>query len=271
MRTIVGVSARSDVGAVRRVNEDSLLARHPVYVVADGMGGHARGDAASRTAIEALSRALPPSILPSPDQVLAAIAAANREVRALSQTGDTGEAIAGTTLAGVVAVRLPGSDELAWMVVNVGDSRVYSWDGRTLRQLSHDHSAVQELIDAGAISPAEAERHPERNVITRALGAGDTVEVDSELLAAGARHAFLICSDGLTKELSDEKIARLLADSPVGALADVLVEEAVRLSARDNVTAIVVESMSGDAGEASLETMDRPGEHAVLEDTRPRG
>lgn len=270
MNAVIDVSARTDVGAVRRVNEDSLVARHPLYLVADGMGGHARGDAASQTAAATMARLLPASSTPTPDDVLDAIRSANREVRALSQVGASGEAVAGTTLSGVVAVRIPSTGESGWLVVNVGDSRVYSWDGRALRQLSHDHSAVQDLVDSGMISPAEAAHHPERNVITRALGAADSVEVDTLLVPVIGRQSFLICSDGVTKELPDEQIARILADSPVGALADVLVEAAVLAGARDNVTAIVVESVSGDAEQASLETADRPGEDAFLEDTRPR-
>ena len=93
------------------------------------------------------------------------------------------------------------------MVFNIGDSRVYSWDGRTLEQLSVDHSAVQELVDAGLISAEDAERHPDRNVITRALGADEFVDPDVWLIPATGRQVFLICSDGLSKEVDDEQLA----------------------------------------------------------------
>ncbi|WP_223227723.1 PP2C family protein-serine/threonine phosphatase [Leifsonia xyli] len=150
------MSARSDTGAVRHVNEDSLLAQDPVFVVADGMGGHARGDLASRTAVESLARALPAGSAPTADDVVTAIDEANAAVRALSSADESGAAVAGTTLAGVVRVRVPERSGERWMIVNVGDSRVYSWDGRDLHQLTVDHSAVQELVDAGLITAEQA-------------------------------------------------------------------------------------------------------------------
>jgi serine/threonine protein phosphatase PrpC len=271
MTSVVDVSVRSDVGAVRHVNEDNMLAADPVFVVADGMGGHARGDAASATAVETLARELPSGSLPTPDEVIAAIDEANAAVRGLSGADESGVAVAGTTLTGVVRVRIPETGEQQWMVVNVGDSRVYLWDGRALEQLSVDHSAVQELVDAGLITQAQAAVHPERNVITRALGAEDLVDTDSMLVPAQGRQTFLVCSDGLTKELSDEQIARILADASTGRVADALVDAAIETGGRDNVTVVVVESVSGEADTATADTWDRVGESRSLEDTRPRG
>ncbi|MFF1572402.1 PP2C family protein-serine/threonine phosphatase [Leifsonia sp. NPDC058292] len=271
MTSVVDVSVRSDVGAVRHVNEDSMLAADPVFVVADGMGGHARGDVASQTAVETLARVLPGGALPTPDEVVAAIDEANAAVRALSGADESGIAVAGTTLTGVIRVGDPESGDERWMVVNVGDSRVYLWDGRALTQLSVDHSAVQELVDAGLITEAQAAVHPERNVITRALGAEDLVDTDTMLLPQRGRQTFLVCSDGLTKELSDERIARILADSMGDDPADALVTAAIEAGGRDNVTVVVVESVTGEADTASAETQDRVAESRSLEDTRPRG
>ena len=201
---LIAHSAQTDVGRVRSVNEDAYLAEAPVYLVADGMGGHARGDVASRTVVETFRRHLEAGVPSSPEQVLDAIHSSNDAVRALSGEGEEGTAVAGTTLAGVALVDAGDGAGFHWMAFNVGDSRIYSWDGRTLEQLSVDHSAVQELVDAGLIRADEAERHPERNVITRAIGADEFVDPDIWLIPAAGRQVFLICSDGLSKEVDAE-------------------------------------------------------------------
>lgn len=268
----IRASAHSATGRVRSVNEDSYLAADPLFFVADGMGGHAFGDRASQAAVATLARCIPSGSRPTPEQLLDAVAAANRAVRELSCHGETGLAVAGTTLAGIARVETESGPH--WMVVNVGDSRVYSWDGLALRQLTVDHSAVQELVDAGAITPAEARQHPERNVITRALGADDDVEPDVWVLPAEAAQGFVICTDGLTKLISDELIAGILSgevvfgDEPEGSVAQQLVEAADAAGGLDNITVIVVESLS-TADEAGR-TRERPGRD-ILEDTRPRG
>ena len=268
MTSLVGVTSRSDTGAVRHVNEDSMLAQDPVFVVADGMGGHARGDLASRTAVESLARTLASGTVPTPDQVIAAVDEANAAVRALSSADESGAAVAGTTLTGVVRVRVPERASEEWMVVNVGDSRVYEWDGRDLRQLTVDHSAVQELVDAGLITAEQAAVHPERNVITRALGAEDFVDTDSSFVPVAGRQVFLVCSDGLTRELSDERIGAILAEHPDDPAAT-LVEAAVEAGGHDNVTVIVVESETGDDARTPADTLDRPTGRA-FDDTQPR-
>lgn len=269
---VVAYSARTDVGLVRSVNEDAYLAAAPVYLVADGMGGHARGDAASRTVLETFRRHLEPDQRATPEQVLDAIHSSNDAVRALSGAGEEGTAVAGTTLAGVALVDA-GDGGLCWMVFNVGDSRVYAWDGRRLEQVSVDHSAVQELVDAGVIDASEAERHPDRNVITRALGADEFVEPDVWLVPVAGRQVFLICSDGLTKEVDDDTIARVLAGGGghAAGLAGELVDLAVERGGRDNVTAVVVESESGDtAGHDDETTRDREDALGDLGETAPR-
>jgi Serine/threonine protein phosphatase len=269
----ITASARSDVGAVRSVNEDSFVAREPAFLVADGMGGHARGDKASQEAVRVVGERIAPGAVVTSDAVLEAIDAANRAVRALSSEDETGVSVAGTTISGVVQVAAGEGEGLRWMIVNVGDSRVYGWDGRTLAQLSVDHSAVQELVDAGEIEPEEAAVHPERNIITRALGASDDVDVDVWLLPVGGRQSFLICSDGLNKELTDEGIAHILARSGAGSatVADELVDAALAAGGRDNITVIVIESLSGVPLGGTDATVDRSdAARAFFEDTTPR-
>ncbi|HXR44395.1 MAG TPA: serine/threonine-protein phosphatase, partial [Pseudolysinimonas sp.] len=209
--------------------------------------------------------------------VLDAVAGANREVRAL--TDDTA-VIAGTTLAAVVAVTVDDPRRPRWMVVHVGDSRVYAWDGIVLERLTSDHSLVQELQDAGVIDAAGAENHPDRNVVTRALGAADDVDPGVLLLGAGDSRDLLICSDGLTKELTDDRIAALLA---AGGDADALVAAAVAAGGRDNVSVVLVHpEFTGLAADgpneqtaehgADEQTRERlhPDGDIGLEDTRPR-
>lgn len=245
-------SARSDVGRERRVNEDSFLAQSPVFLVADGMGGHAHGDVASQTVVRVFEEHLAGDAPSTPERVLDAIHSSNDAVRDLSAVDDYGTAVSGTTLSGIAFVDAGDDVGFHWMAFNIGDSRVYTWDGHTLAQLSVDHSAVQELVDAGLISSEEAEQHPERNVITRAIGADESVDADVWLLPASGRHAFLICSDGLTKELGAAEIAKLLASydgqtEPDRTLADVLVDAALARGGHDNVTVVYVESELGSA------------------------
>jgi serine/threonine protein phosphatase PrpC len=243
----VAFSARSDVGHVRKVNEDSLMAQSPVFLVADGMGGHARGDMASQTVIGVFDEHIEQDRPSTPERILDAIHSSNDAVRDLSAVGDYGTAVSGTTLAGVAFVDAGDDVGFHWMAFNVGDSRIYTWDGRALAQLSVDHSAVQEMVDAGLISAEDAEHHPERNVITRAIGADEFVDADVWLLPAIGSHAFLICSDGLTKELDSDDIARVLLTHPgrsdqEQSVADALVDEALSRGGRDNVTVVFIES-----------------------------
>jgi serine/threonine protein phosphatase PrpC len=231
---------------VRKANEDSLRAQAPVFLVADGMGGHARGDAASQTVVRVFEEHIESGAPSTPERILDAIHSSNDAVRDLSTAGDVGTAVSGTTLAGIAFVDAGADSGCQWMVFNVGDSRVYSWVGDRLHPVTVDHSAVQEMVDAGLLDPQHAESHPERNVITRAIGADEYVDADVWLLPAAKHQAFLICSDGLTKELDDDQIARLLAshtgeDGP--STADVLVEAALVNGGHDNVSVVVVRAM----------------------------
>ncbi|MEO6117159.1 MAG: protein phosphatase 2C domain-containing protein [Pseudolysinimonas sp.] len=242
------VGSVSHVGMVRTVNEDAVLAEPPVFAVADGMGGHAFGDRASAAAILALHEEFDPEQATDSSQVFAAIRRANAAVRDLTAWAGSERVMAGTTLTGVaLVVESPGALP-QWMVFNLGDSRVYRWLDRpgagALERVSVDHSLVQELLDAGEIDEAGARVHPERNVVTRALGAADEVSAEAWLLPASEQQAFLICSDGLTKELDDSRIAELLvaldpSESPDAAV-DRLLAAALSAGGSDNVSIVLL-------------------------------
>lgn len=262
--TLVSASAASDTGLVRLVNEDSYLAAAPMFLVADGMGGHSAGDKASQATRDTLAAAVADGEATTPAAVLEAIRRSNEVVREIPGTDNVGRSICGTTLAGLALVRAGHYDRLHWMAFNVGDSRIYSWDGRSLLQLSVDHSAVAELVEAGLISAEQAEVHPDRNIITRAIGASENVEADVWLLPAKGSQSFLLCSDGLTREVDDENIARILAESESDpdVAAQALVDAALAAGGRDNVTVVVLQSTTvADNDDDSL---------GDLEDTVPR-
>ena len=219
---------RSDVGGRREINEDSAVSVPPVFAVADGMGGHDAGEIASRVVVERLARV-------AADTDMSGIHQALRDaVHDLSET--EAEAGSGTTVTGA----LLSEDQL--IVFNIGDSRVYLLRENQLVQLTRDHSVVQDLVDAGHISEREAETHPHANVITRAVGFHDDPEPDTVELAPTAGDRLLLCSDGLTKELTAHGIAHFLAESDtVDAAAESLMEAALGNGGRDNVTVIVLD------------------------------
>jgi serine/threonine protein phosphatase PrpC len=259
-----GVSSASDKGLVRRVNEDSFVAVPPLFLVADGMGGHAFGDRASQETARVLGSLLPVDQPATANAILEAVAEANRAVKAISE-----HEFAGTTLAGVALVQADASQACYWMAFNIGDSRIYSWDGAELRQVSVDHSAVQELVDEGVITAAEAAVHPDRNVITKAIGIDGELEPDVWLLPAGGSQSFVICSDGLTKELDDRAIEAVLSTmSPDLSPADRLVAAALASGGGDNVTVVVVESTVSLSDTTAAASADKLPAH--LEETLPR-
>jgi serine/threonine protein phosphatase PrpC len=234
--------AATSMGRVRQVNEDSYLAVPPLFVVADGMGGHGSGDLASRIAIEEMNAcvALRPLFA---EAVLTALEHANRHI---IERGEANRM--GTTATGLAALETAGGDHL--MVFNIGDSRVYRLSGGRLEQLTVDHSEVQELVLAGVITREQARTHPRRNVITRALGSDAGLLPDHWLLPAIAGDRYLICSDGLFGELPDEVILPLLAGGVPQQAADSLVMAANEAGGRDNVTVVVVDIDSdGDGAE----------------------
>jgi len=223
---------RTDTGRQRNANEDSLFTRPPVFVVADGMGGAQAGEVASKTAAESFDRELPQA---PPEQVLREmIEAANRSIHEHARN-DPGLAGMGTTI--TAAIVDPESEEVA--IGHVGDSRAYRLRGGKLERLTRDHSLVEEMRRKGQLTDAQAEDHPQRSIITRALGPEPEVEVDVQTVPAQAGDVFLICSDGLTTMLGDEQIARLLRRATsLEAAVRALVDEANRAGGRDNITVV---------------------------------
>ncbi|WP_435743439.1 PP2C family protein-serine/threonine phosphatase [Nocardioides sp. SYSU DS0663] len=246
----------TDVGLVREVNEDSFLAAPPVFVVADGMGGHQGGDVASAIVVEEFARLADDGYDPhrGAEAIAATLARCGQRIAeygaAQRARGATGPQ-AGTTA--VVALLVEDAGEPKWLLANLGDSRVYRFAGGRLEQVSVDHSLVQELVDAGAITAEDAAVHPERHVITRALSGSEPAEADYFLLPLPSAERLVLCSDGISGMISDEEMAAVLgrADDPRDA-ADQLVAAALAAGGRDNATVVVVDVV-GLAGEASYD------------------
>lgn len=258
---VIDAAARSHVGIVRRVNEDSFIAKQPVFLVADGMGGHEAGDLASAAAVASFDALAATSTRLRPADVDAAIELARTAVLKIADAMERG---AGCTLTGAVLVEHAG--EACWYVVNIGDSRVYEHTGSSLLQLTNDHSLRAELRAAGSANAATAPR----NVITRALGSDDSRH-DSWLIPVTTGARLLICSDGLTTELSDEEIRAVMS---VGgrpeAVADELVRRACEAGGRDNVTVVIVDTVAGVAVQGDQhDEGTMPTDDNTIEITRP--
>jgi protein phosphatase len=232
-------ATRTDTGRQRNANEDSLFTRAPLFVVADGMGGAQAGEVASKTAAESFDRELPPG---PPEQVLRqTIELANRTIHERAGS-DPDLAGMGTTITAAI-VDLE-HEEVA--IGHVGDSRAYRLRGNKFERLTRDHSLVEEMRRKGQLTDAQAEDHPQRSIITRALGPEPEVEVDLQTVPAQPGDVFLVCSDGLTTMLGDEQIGRLLARATsMSSAVRALVDEANRAGGRDNIT--VVAFRLGDA------------------------
>jgi len=228
----------TDVGRVRSLNEDSLLAVPGLFVVADGMGGHAAGEVASQLAVAEFARLAQQGPARAEDLVDTVVRANEHILQAGAEHGE--QFGMGTTLTGIGVVGGEHGEQLA--VFNVGDSRVYRFAGGQLDQLTVDHSAVQELVDAGQLTARAARFHPRRNVVTRSLGSNPGPAPDVWLLPPIPGDRFLICSDGLTGELEDAEIAELLGANPdPQAAADALVRRANEVGGHDNVTTVVMD------------------------------
>jgi protein phosphatase len=245
-------AALSDTGYRRSVNEDSLLARSPIFAVADGMGGHTAGDFASTAVVTRLAEKVKADFVGELALTEALRSAVDDMTRGVGQT-DLGT---GTTVTGIALTLVDGNPY--WLVFNIGDSRVYSYRDGTLEQLTVDHSIVQELLDAGAITPAEAEVHPHSNVITRAVGFNEDPVPDYFLLPIVAGSRLLVCSDGLTKELTEHGIRYFLGEgsSPLDA-AQQLMDAALGNGGRDNVTVVVVDVLATPESGAHREGVSR--------------
>jgi serine/threonine protein phosphatase PrpC len=222
---------RSDTGRQRNANEDSYFVRAPIFVVADGMGGAQAGEVASKAAADAFDVDLPEG---PPERILReTILRANRTIHELARA-DPSRAGMGTTL--TAAIVDAGGEEVA--IGHVGDSRAYRLRAGKLEQLTRDHSLVEEMRRKGQLTEAQAEDHPQRSIITRALGPEPEVEPDIQTVAAAPGDVFLICSDGLTTMLGEEQIAKLLRGDSLSAAVRALVDEANRAGGRDNITAL---------------------------------
>jgi protein phosphatase len=233
--SVLASSARTDTGRRRRRNEDAFVCEPPLFAIADGMGGAQAGEVASRLAAESL-RESEQGELSSLEQAVELIQEANRRVYAYSSENASARGM-GTTM----TVALVDGDRVT--IGHVGDSRAYLFRDDQLTQLTQDHSLVAELVRSGRLTPEEAETHPRRSVITRALGTDSEVEVDVFSLRAQDHDLFLLCSDGLTSMVTDSEIERILA----GARADLddaakkLIAAANHAGGEDNVTVVLFE------------------------------
>jgi serine/threonine protein phosphatase PrpC len=241
-------AAKSAVGLVRAGNEDSALTSRSLIAVADGMGGHAAGEVASRIAISTLAKesevfanidvdlesaddlyAATPSLI---DATIAEYAIENPELTGM-----------GTTLSSLFL----RNGEVA--ALHIGDSRIYRLRGNSFEQLSTDHTVIQELLDQGAITEADVATHPQRSVLTQVLMGDGRNQIALSIYEAKADDRFLLCSDGLTTALGDKEIRAILKSKARGAAVDALVEGAYANGAPDNVTVIVADVLGNDIQE----------------------
>lgn len=255
--------AVSDTGHVRASNQDAYLAQPPVFVVADGMGGHDDGDLASRLVVEEFATivdadrdartgaALVTSLLRASHERLLEVA---------EQRRDEGNEdwYAGTTA--VVALLVEDEGVPKWLLANLGDSRIYKLGAAGLEQISTDHSLVQELYDAGEISADEMRTHPRRNVITRAIGGPDLAQPDFFLLPLAAAERLVLCSDGVSGMIDDDHLAEILGDaSDPRDAAERIVAAALAAGGEDNATVVVVDvvglARSGQVYDAAQQRM----------------
>jgi PPM family protein phosphatase len=221
----------SDLGRQRQGNEDSYFVRAPLFVVADGMGGAQAGEVASEMAVESFDRGLPGG--PPAESLVQVIEGANRRIHDRSQA-DAGSAGMGTT----VTAAYVGQDEVT--IAHVGDSRAYVLRDHELIRLTRDHSLVDELVRRGKLTAEQAESHPQRSVITRALGPEPDVEVDVEVYQARSGDVFLLCSDGLTGMVPEARVKPIIEGA--GSLSEAgreLIAAANAAGGRDNITVIL--------------------------------
>ena len=236
---VLSWGAQTDIGRRRKLNEDSLLAEAPFFVVADGMGGHASGDVASAAVVTRLANAGDGEFAETAS-ILQALRAATMDITLAADDSELG---VGTTATGAVLVLREG--EPFWAVFNIGDSRVYEFFDGELRQVTVDHSVVQELVDAGLIRPEDAEFHPDSNIITRAVGFNAEPMADVWMVPLRTGSRLLICSDGLTREVGDPLLREALAGGQTAEeTAASLVASALAGGGRDNITTIVVDVLA---------------------------
>ena len=282
MLTAAETIVRTDTGRQRRGNEDSSYAQAPVFVVADGMGGAQAGEVASQMVVDAFSAGLPGDGTPE-ERLSVVVQRANREIHERSRS-EAENAGMGTT---VTAAYL---DADAVVLAHVGDSRAYLLRDGELSRLTEDHSLVEELLRGGKLTEEEALEHPQRSVITRALGIEPIVEIDTWTYPLRPGDVVLLCSDGLTSMISERQVQELLAEAEdLGSAGDRLIEAANAAGGRDNITVVLFRVELADetspavdqptviapAGTAvasqpaRAKIAPRPAKHARLQGRRP--
>lgn len=235
-QVVLSWGATTHTGKRRAANEDSFVAKLPLFAVADGMGGHTAGDLASAAVVERLAEVVSGEFL-SAHAIERALQCATDDIARIAGDSELG---VGTTVTGI-ALSMTG-DQPVFAVFNIGDSRVYAFDDNGLAQVTVDHSVVQELVAAGTLTRQEAENHPDSNIITRAVGFHARPVPDLWMLPLRAGMRLLVCSDGLTKEVGDERIRLHLAAGLAPAeTAAALIDAALAEGGRDNITTIVVD------------------------------
>jgi len=258
MPLIFETGQRTDVGLLRKVNEDAALAmpESGLWVVADGMGGHSAGDVSSAMIVEALaSTGLPASAEDLVGRVMDRLSQANagiREHASIHQLGTIGATVV------AFLVQEDGARAL-WS----GDSRLYRLRDGTLDQITRDHTEVNELLDSGALTPAEAERYPRRNVITRAIGVTELPHVEIIDIDVQPGDVWLLCSDGLNEHLQDYEIRHHLAAMPPQQACNAMIADVLDRGARDNVTVVVVAT---DAPAAVMDDLDEVPLEGIIPD-----
>ena len=251
IRSSLQVAAKTDVGRVRTNNEDNLAydLASGVFVVCDGMGGQAFGEIASKVAVEAVidffkvkKGSPPPEDQLSTEPLAQAVHAANRAVRA-AEREKADHAGMGTT---IVALRIEGEGAT---IAHVGDSRAYLFRQMTLNALTEDHSLVAEQVRRGVLTPEQAERSSWQNVLLRAVGTADEIDVDVRQIAPAGGDIFLLASDGLTRTVSDQEIASILGSSnDLNSICDRLIAAANAAGGEDNITCLLVRVVNGPGG-----------------------
>ncbi len=240
---------------VRQINEDACLDRPDagLWVVADGMGGHTAGDTASTMIVDTLAAMNPPAALGELiDEIEDRLLAVNDSLRAMAATREA--QTIGSTVAALIASGRLGV--CAW----AGDSRIYRCRDGGIEQVTQDHALVEELVERGVLTRDQAVGHPQGNLVTRAVGAAEQLWLDLEILELRDGDTFILCSDGLDKELTAEEIAEVVARDNDRPVSEVLVDIALSRGCRDNITVIAVDIERQDAGEASEDTIPRFGE-----------
>ena len=223
----------SKTGLVRQRNEDRFYAKGPLLIVADGMGGYTGGEYASTMVVDTIVDVIEKADIITVDVLREAILEANRMVFEKSQSYKELEGMGTTAVVAYVK-----EDTLLW--AHVGDSRLYIYGDSQLRRMTNDHSMVQELVNAGTITEAEVIHHPKRNMLTRAIGVYDTVEVDTGMVEVHEGERILLCSDGLSGYIEESRIEEILSEeSSESRVLEDLVQLVYDAGARDNVTIIV--------------------------------